>query len=145
MLLLAILVAALGVAVLCWALFQLSVYALPFFLALTAGFAVVRAGSGPVAAVALAMPVGGLSAFAGRAVYRQLGSPLARGALIVLFVGPAALAGYHAARGLMVIGAPAEPWRVGVGLVGAAAVGWSSYRRMTARPAWSRVGLSKPA
>ena len=58
MILLALLLAALGVAFLCWALFQLSVYALPFFLALTVGFAAARSGSGPLAAVVLAVVVG---------------------------------------------------------------------------------------
>ena len=143
MILLAILLAALGVGFICWALFQLSVYALPFFLALTVGFAAARSGSGPLAAVVLAVMVGAVSFMAGRSAYRQLSSPIARGALTALFVGPAALAGYHAAHGLMAIGAPAEGWRVTMGLLGAAVVGWTAFLRLSARPDWRRVGLAQ--
>ena len=141
----AILVAALGVAFLCWALFQLSVYALPFFLALTTGFAAARTGSGPVAALVLAVLVGVVSFIAGRAAYRPLASPAARYALIALFIGPAALAGYHAAHGLMSIGAAAEGWRIAMGVLGAIVVGWTAYLRLTVRPDWSRVGLARSA
>ncbi len=139
---LAILLAALGVAFLCWALFRLSVYALPFFLALTVGFAAARSGSGPLAAIVLAVMVGVVSFLAGRSAYRQLSSPIARGALTAVFVGPAALAGYHAAHGLMTFGAPAEGWRVFMGVVGAAVVGWTAFLRLSGRPDWRRVGLA---
>ncbi|MDP3746820.1 MAG: hypothetical protein Q8Q88_07190 [Phenylobacterium sp.] len=49
-----------------------------------------------------------------------------------MFAGPAAVAGYHAARGLAALTVPAEPWRQAFAVVGAIIVGATAWVRLAA-------------
>ena len=64
-----------------------------------------------------------------------LRSPLIRAVIALLFVVPAAVAGYHAAVGLAHIGISADGWRETVAVAGAIIV---------AATAWARLALAAP-
>jgi hypothetical protein len=57
-LILGIIVSAFGIAFFCWLLFTLAVYALPFFVAMTAGFAALHSGAGFIGAIVVGIVVG---------------------------------------------------------------------------------------
>ena len=54
MIIIGIVLAFIGLAYLCWLLFALAIYALPFFAGVTAGLATYHSGSGPIAAISSA-------------------------------------------------------------------------------------------
>ena len=56
-----------GLGVVCWALFTLAVYALPFFVGMTAGMYTYRTGIGPIGAIAVGFVAGAVRTF-GRSV-----------------------------------------------------------------------------
>jgi hypothetical protein len=53
-----------------------------------------------------------------------------RGALALIFAVPAAVAGYHAARGLAQLIVPAEAWRDAIAVAGATIVATTATMRM---------------
>lgn len=124
-----------GLGFLCWALFALAVYALPFLAGVTAGFAAYHTGAGPIAAILVGLLVGVATLAAGQTIAAVMRSPLIRIPIALLFAVPAAVAGYHATLGLARIGVPAEAWREALALVGAIIVGST---------AWARITLSAP-
>jgi len=135
MIIIGIVLSFVGLIYLCWLLFALAVHALPVFAGVTAGLAAYHSGSGPIAAVIVATVVGGLAVIAGQIAFTRLRSPLARAALALLFAAPAAVAGYHAARGLAQIAIPAAGWRDAVAFAGAAIVAATAWMRMAFPPA----------
>jgi hypothetical protein len=122
-----------GLAYLCWLLFALAVYALPFFVGVAVGLVAYRSGSGPIAAIIVGAIASSITLIAGQIAF-TLRSPLIRGAIALLFAVPAAVAGYHAALGLAHIGIPAEGWRQAMAVMGA----------IVAATAWARMALSAP-
>ena len=122
-------------AFLCWILFQLAVFALPFFAGLTVGLSVIHGGGSPLAAIVSGLVAGVLTLVTGQLMFTLVPSTLVRIAVAVVFVAPAVVAGYHAAHGLMAIGTPSEAWRVAVGAVGAVVVGATALTRLVLRVA----------
>src|SRR5260370_38786281 len=100
-----------GLAYLCWLLFALAVSALPMFLGVTAGLATYHSGSGPIAAIIVGAIASSITLIVGQIAFMTLRSPLIRAVIALLFVVPAAVAGYHAALGLAHIGISADGWR----------------------------------
>ncbi len=97
-----------GIGFLCWLLFTLAVYALPFFAGLTGGLAAFHNGSGVIGALVVGVLVGGTTLAIGQLAFMTVRTPLIRAAIALLFAVPAAIAGYHATFGLAQIGVPAE-------------------------------------
>ena len=137
MIIIGIVLAFIGLAYLCWLVFALAVYALPFF----ADATVHRR------ACHLSQRFG-----TDRSDHRRrdnqrhyphcradrLYDPpvtLIRAAIALLFAVPAAVAGYHGALGLAHIGIPAESWKQAIAMAGAIVV---------AATAWARMMLSAP-
>jgi hypothetical protein len=120
-----------GIGFLCWLLFTLAVYALPFFAGLTVGLAAFHGDSGVIGALV----VGGLAGSAiltiGQIAFATMRTPLIRAAIALLFTVPAAIAGYHATFGLADIGVPSEGWRGAFAIVGAVLVGGTAWARMS--------------
>jgi hypothetical protein len=116
---------------LCWLLFALAVYALPFFAGVTAGLAAYNSGSGVIGAVLVALLAGALTLVVGQIAFAIVRSPLIRVAIALLFAVPAAIAGYHATLGLAQIGVPSERWREAFAMIGAVIVGGTAWARMT--------------
>ena len=135
MIIIGIILSFVGVAYLCWLLFALAVYALPVFAGVTAGLADYHSDSGPIAAIIVGAIASGLTLIAGQVAFARLRSRLIRAALALLFVVPAAVAGYHAARGLAQIAIPADGWRDAIAFAGAAVVAATAWMRMAFSPA----------
>jgi hypothetical protein len=134
MILIGIVLSFVGVAYLCWLLFTLAVYALPFFAGVTAGLAAYHSGSGPVAAIIVGTIAAIVILVLRQIAFTRLRSPIMRAALALLFVVPAAVAGYHAARGLAHLFVPAEAWRDAIAIVGATIVAATAFVRMWLSP-----------
>jgi hypothetical protein len=132
-----------GLAYLCWLLFALAVHALPFFAGVTAGLAAYHSGSGPVTAIIIGIIAGSVVLVLGQVIFTRSRSPLARAALAVLFAAPAAVAGYHAARGLAQLVVSAEVWRDAIAIVGATIVAATAFMRMQlSRPPDAEPGVA---
>ena len=131
MLILSIVLSFVGLGFLCWLLFTLAVYALPFFAGVTAGLAAYHSGSGPLGAIIVAVIAGAATLVIGQIAFATIRSPLVRAAIAFLFAVPAAIAGYHATLGLAHIGVPSQGWREAFAVLGAIIVGGTAWARMT--------------
>ena len=89
----------LGLGLLCWALFTLAVYALPFFVAASAGLYLYEAEAGLLAAVAAAFFAGAATLLAGQIAFATIRSVPIRLAIGALYALPAGVAGFHAIKG----------------------------------------------
>jgi hypothetical protein len=131
MLILSIILSAFGVGLFCWLLFTLAVYALPFFVAMTAGLAALHSGAGFVGAILVGVVVGVVTLAAGQLSFAIVRSPVIRAAIALLFAVPAAVAGYHETLGLSHIAAPSHWWAETVAFIGAILVGATTWARIT--------------
>lgn len=134
MIIIGIVLSFVGLAYLCWLLFALAVHALPFFAGVTVGLAAYHSGSGPVAAIIVGAVAGVVVVVLGQVAFTTLRSSLVRVALALIFAVPAAVAGYHAARGLAQLVVPAEAWRDAIAIAGATIIGVTAFMRIWLSP-----------
>ena len=120
-------------AYLCWLLFALAVYALPFFAGAAIGLAV-YSSSGPIVAIIIGVIAGSIVLVLGRVAFAWLRSPVMRAALVLLFIVPAAVAGYHATLGLAHLFIPTEAWRETIAIAGAIVVAGTAGVRLAISP-----------
>jgi hypothetical protein len=120
-----------ALAYLCWLLFALAVYALPFFAGLSAGLAAYHSGSGPIGAIIVGAVTGAVTLLLGQVALATVRSPLIRDTIALLFAVPAALAGYHAALGLAHVAIPGEGWQDAMAVAAAIIVASTALLRMT--------------
>ncbi len=123
-----------GLGVFCWLLFTLAVYALPFFVAVTAGLFAYHSGAGSLGAVTLALLTGGATLAAAQIAFTLVRAPFLRFVLAVLFAGPAAVAGFYATHGLAAFTTPSEVWQNIFAVVGALVVGATAWLRLADAP-----------
>ena len=136
-----------GIGALCWLLFNLAVYALPFFVGMTAGMAAYHSGAGVVGAVIVGFVAAAITLGIGQFIFAAVTSPLLRGIIALLFAAPATVAGYYAALGLARIGVPSVIWREVFSVIGAICVGCTAFVRISvlAPPVSSgRVNVARP-
>lgn len=119
-----------GLGLFCWLLFALAVHALPFFVAVTVGFAAFHSGVGPIGAILVAFISGVVTLFLGQMAFGLTRSPFIRAAIATFFAAPAAVAGYHAALALSNIDAPSANWLEAFALIGAMLVGGTAWARI---------------
>lgn len=134
MLVIGIVLGLAGLGFLCWLLFALAVYALPFFAAVTLGLAAYGGASGPIGAIGailFSLIAGVVTLGVGQIAFAVVRSPLIRAAIGLLFAAPAALAGYHVTLGLARIAGPFDGWQEGFAIIGAIVVGGTAWVRMT--------------
>jgi hypothetical protein len=147
MIIIGILASLAGIAVLCWLLFNLAVFALPLF----AGVTVVLWAHSTGAGVPGAVIFGGLAAVATFGLFQFLLLVLRpawlKFVVLALFVAPAAIAGYHATLGIVKLTMPSDIWQVIFASLGAIAVGITAFMRlaMMAPPAPGRPGMARAA
>ena len=137
-----------GIGSLCWLMFTLAVYALPFFAGMSAGLAAYHSGAGVIGALVVAVAAGAVTLIAGQFIFATVTSPLLRGLIALLFAAPATVAGYHATLALARLGVPAEGWREVFAVIGAIAVGATAIVRIAAMatPSGGReISVSLPA
>ena len=120
--------AALGA--MCGLLFNLAVFALPFFAGVSAEMAAFHSGAGPVGAFAAGILAGAATLVAGQLAVTFLPSPLMRAGVALLFAAPAAFAGYHAVHGIAAMTVPSEGWRQAFAVLGSMVVGITAFARL---------------
>lgn len=131
MLVIGIVLSVFGIGFLCWLLFTLAVYALPFFAGMTAGLAAFHSGAGVIGALLVGVVAGGATLAIGQIAFAAVRSPVFRAIIAPVYAVPAVIAGYHATLGLAQIGVPSEAWREVFGVVGAVLVGGTAWARMS--------------
>lgn len=134
MIVIGIILSFVALAYLCWLIFGLAVNALPFFAGVAIGLAAYDSNSGPVAAVVVGAVARSIILVLGRVAFAWLRSPAMRATLASLFIVPAAVAGYHATRGLAYLFVPAEAWRDAVAIAGAIVVAATAGARLALSP-----------
>ncbi len=130
MIILAILASLAAIGLLCWLLFTLAVFALPAFFGFAAGAWAQGTGAGipgailvGVIAAAVTFAVGQLLITFARPMWLKL-------AVAVIFVAPAAVAGFHATHGIVKHLMPSDAWQITFSIIGAIAVGITAFIRV---------------
>lgn len=119
-----------GLGFLCWLLFSLAVYALPFFIAVTIGYFAFENGAGLIGAIGIALFAGAAALVLGQLAFATIRSPIIRLALGALYALPAGIAGFHAVKGLSQAGGAGETWTLAFASVGAIIVGATAWARI---------------
>ncbi|MFD1911829.1 hypothetical protein [Halodurantibacterium flavum] len=127
-------VAAIGA--MCWLLFTLAVFALPFATGLWTGLWAYDVGAGWFGSILIGGFAAGLTLAVGQALLALIPFVWARLLIVAAFVAPAAIAGYHAILGIVRLTMPSETWQVVFAVVGAVAVGITAFTRV--------VGMAAP-
>lgn len=124
-----------AVFLICALLFRLSIHALPLFVAILAGSATYRSGSGILATLATATVAAIILLVVAQLALASAKSDLTRAAIGTAFAAPAAVAGYHAVHGIAAATMPQSAWQLALSLLGAAIVAAASWTQ------WSRARL----
>jgi len=127
----------------CWILFTLAVYALPFFVAVSAGMFAYQTGAGAIGAGIIALAAGVVSIVLGQALFAAAQSPAVRATIAAAYAAPAAFAGYHAVHGLASIGSPSPGWHELLSVTGALVIGLVAWSRMGALAGGNPDGISR--
>lgn len=130
MIILAILASLAAIGLLCWLLFTLAVFALPAFVGFAAGAWAYGTGAGIPGAIlvgliaaAVTFAVGQFLITFARPLWLKLG-------VAVVFVAPAAVAGFHATHGIVKHLMPSDAWQITFSVIGAIAVGITAFVRV---------------
>ena len=122
----------LGLGVICWVLFNLAVYALPFFVAVTVGHVLYTSEVGLIGAIAAAFFAGAATLILGQIAFATIRSTPIRLALGALYALPAGIAGFHAVKGLSQIGSAGETSTLVFAGIGAVIIGVTAWARVAA-------------
>ena len=120
------------IGLLCWLLFTLAVFALPFFVGLNAGMWAHQSGAGIFAAFLIGAFAAGATFGIGQFLLAVLRSSWLRLLVALTFAAPAALAGFYATRGIVTHTMPSETWQLVVSIIGAVAVSITAFVRVSA-------------
>ena len=131
MLVIGLIVSVFGIGLFCWLIFTLAVYALPFFIGLTAGMAALQSGAGVLGALLVGIVTGAVTLAIGQIAFAVVRPPVFRAIIAATYVIPAAIAGYHAVLGLSQNGVPSPVWREVFAWIGALVIGGTAWTRMT--------------
>ena len=133
-----------GLGALCWILFNLAVYALPFAIGLTSGMYLYEAGQGVFLSIIAGLFIGGFIAALGEFAFDRIRSVPLKLAIGLIYAVPAGIAGFHAAKGLAEFGS-ASASAVAITILswlGALIVGGTAWARVSG---WSEVNaMSDP-
>jgi hypothetical protein len=130
MLVLGIIFSIFGLGALLCLLFTLAVYALPFFVAVTAGMAAFHSGAGVIGTILVAAFAGGATLVIGQIVFAMVRSPAIRATVAFLYAVPATIAGYSATHGLAQLSMPSTTWQMIFAVIGAICVGCTAFARL---------------
>ena len=115
-------------------LLTLAIYALPFFVGMTAGLYAHGAGAGPFGAIVLGLLAAAFTLVIGQTIFSLVRTPVLRIAVALMSAVPAALAGYYATFRLSGLTITSVPQVFAV--IGAVVIGVT---------AWARLAASRPA
>lgn len=130
MIFLGILLSIAAIGFFCWLLFTLAIFALPFFVGVSAGMWAYHTGVGWLGAILVGAFAGGLTFGIGQFLLAVVRPIWAKLAIAAIFVAPAVIAGYHAVHGIVKHTMPSETWQVAFSLIGAVAVGVTAFLRV---------------
>lgn len=119
-------------ALIAWLIFNFSVYALPFFVGITAATLAHDSGAGMIGAGLVGIVAGGLCFGIGRFAFSAAKSMTGRIAVIAVFVAPAAIAGYFSTYGIAQLCTPTEGWRQVFSVIGGGIIAAVAFGRLTA-------------
>lgn len=119
-----------AIGLLCWLLFTLAVFALPFFVGVTTGMWAMNSGAGWLGAILVGALAAGFTFGAGQLLLGTVRPIWAKLAIALVFVAPAVVAGYHATHGIAKLLMPSEGWQISFSIIGAIAVGTSAFLRI---------------
>ena len=122
----------LGLGVICWVLFSLAVYALPFFVAVTVGHTLYTWEFGLMGAIAAAFIAGAATLIFGQIAFAMIRSTPVRLTLGAVYALPAGITGFHAIRGLSGMGGAGETWTLVFAGICALIVGVTAWVRVSA-------------
>jgi len=131
MLALELLLNAAGLGVICWLIFTLAVYILPFFVALNAGFWAYHSGAGVLGTPLVAIAAGGMTLAIAQIAFAMTRSLILRAGIAAVFALPATLAGYHLALAMAHFGMPSPVWQKLFACLGAVFIGGTAWTRLT--------------
>ena len=129
---LAIILCGGALALVAWLAFNFSVYALPFFVGLSAARFTYATGAGLLGAGLVGLIAGGVSFGLGQSAFASTRSPAMRAAVSGLFIIPAGVAGYWSTYGAVELCTASEGWRQASALAGAVAIAAISHGRLAA-------------
>ena len=131
MLALGLLLNTVGLGLFCWLIFTLAVYALPFFVATSAGIWAYHTGAGLLGTPLVAVAAGGVTLAIAQIAFAMTRSLILRAVIAALFALPAAFAGYHVALAMAQIGMPSLAWQETFACLGAVFIGGTAWTRLT--------------
>lgn len=117
-------------AFMCWAVFNLTVYAVPAFVGFSAGLFAHQAGASTAGAALVGLAAAAVTLGASQRLFAMARSRRTRLLLALAFAAPAAFAGYHAGLGITGTSIDSAVWRQLVALFGAALVGATAASRL---------------
>ena len=120
-----------GIGLFCWLILTLAVYALPFFVAVSAGVAAFHSGAGILGAPLVGIVAGGVTLAIGQTAFAIALFPILRAAIAAAFAFPAAIAGYHVLFTMSQLGMPSPAWCEVSACLGAAFIGSTAWTKLT--------------
>jgi hypothetical protein len=130
MIVLGILVSIAAIGSMCWLLFNLAVFALPFFIGVNAGTWAYDTGAGWPGGILVGLLAAGLTLAVGQGLLMLVRPIWARLLIALAFVAPAGMAGFYATLGIVKHMMPSETWQIIFSVVGAVAVGVTAFLRV---------------
>lgn len=130
MIVLGIIVAIAAIGTMCWLLFNLAVFALPFFIGLNAGIWAYGTGADWLGGILIGLIAAGLTVAVGQGLLMLVRPIWARLLIALTFVAPAGVAGFYATLGIVKHMMPSETWQIIFSVVGAVAVGVTAFLRV---------------
>ena len=127
----AFLLTSAALAMLAWIIFNLAVYALPFFAGISAASLAYAHGSGVVGAGVVGLAAGAVVLALGRTTFAAVRSPTARILILAAYAAPAAIAGFAVTRHIIGGTTPSEGWQTAFALVGGAVTAAVACVRLT--------------
>jgi hypothetical protein len=134
-----------GLGFICWVLFTLAIYALPFLAGMTAGLYAHESGTGPLGAIGLGIVAAAFVLVIGQTIFSFARTLILRIAVALMFAVPAALAGYYATFGLSGLTMTSDVWRQVFAVIGAVVIGATAWARLAASPPDGLGGPGRPA
>lgn len=120
-----------GLGALCWILFNLAVYVLPFAIGLTSGMHLYETGQGVFLSIIAGLFIGGFIAALGEFAFDRIRSIPIKLAIGLIYAIPAGVAGFHAAKGLAEFGSASAAAITILSWLGALVVGGIAWARVS--------------
>jgi hypothetical protein len=120
-----------GLGALCWILFNLAVYALPFAIGLASGMYLYETGQGVFLSITAGLFIGAFVAALGEFAFDRIRWAPLKLAIGLIYAIPAGITGFHAAKGLAEFGSADAATITLLSWLGALVVGGTAWARVS--------------